>query len=83
MNSKNNLGDVVETADGSLTIRNPDIDEEYHSTAGASFESRDLYIARSGIVDYWSVGDSCRVLDVGFRFGHIMLFDHHKVAKHP
>ena len=65
MKSKAELGKVVKTADGSLTIRNPDIDEEYHSTAGAAFESEELYLARSGIADFWKIAKDCRVLDVG------------------
>lgn len=44
MNNKNPL-QVLETADGSFTLYNPDIGDTYHSLYGAITESRHVYIA--------------------------------------
>ena len=70
MSSDKTLGELVETADGSMTIRNPDIDEEYHSTAGAAFESEELYLSRSGIQEQWLEAKDLQVLDVGLGLGY-------------
>ena len=70
MKKGSNLGELVKTADGSLSIRNPDIDEEYHSTAGAAFESQELYMTRSGFLEFLESSDSAAVLDVGLGLGY-------------
>lgn len=59
------LGDLVETADGSLTLRHPEHAETYHSSAGAETEARELYIVRSGIESAFLAGRPLQVLDVG------------------
>lgn len=62
--------DVVRTADGSLTVRHPELEECFHSEAGAALESRDLYIVASGIEGRWLGGASVSVLDVGLGLGY-------------
>lgn len=59
------MGELVTTADGSLTIRHPGHSETYHSTAGADTEARELYISSSGILNSFGVGQPTHVLDVG------------------
>ncbi|SMF45873.1 MnmC family methyltransferase [Pseudobacteriovorax antillogorgiicola] len=70
MKGDKELGVLVKTADGSLTIRNPDIDEEYHSTAGAAFESLELYIRQSCWLTAIEEAQDLRVLDVGLGLGY-------------
>jgi len=57
--------DIVETQDGSLTIRDPASGECYHSTEGALLESRELYINRSGIKERLQESSQICVLDIG------------------
>ena len=57
--------DIVETQDGSLTIRDPASGECYHSTEGALLESRELYINRSGIKERLQESSEICVLDIG------------------
>lgn len=59
------FGELVATADGSLTIRHPLHLETYHSTAGAETEARELYINSSGILNCFAAGNPTQVLDVG------------------
>jgi tRNA U34 5-methylaminomethyl-2-thiouridine-forming methyltransferase MnmC len=61
---------IVETQDGSLTIRDPISGECYHSIEGALLESFELYIQRSGICEKLSEKDSLTVLDVGLGLGY-------------
>lgn len=72
---KTKWGDVVETGDGSLTIRHNDIDEEYHSKQGALSESQTLYLERSGFHESLrgstaSSTSKLQVLDVGLGLGY-------------
>lgn len=73
---KSQWGDIVETLDGSLTIRNPDIDECYHCFQGALFEARSLYVKSSGILErFLNPADNLApsdimVLDVGLGLGY-------------
>ena len=46
------FGDLVQTGDGSYTILDESIDEEYHSTYGAKSEARDLYMINSGFEQF-------------------------------
>jgi tRNA U34 5-methylaminomethyl-2-thiouridine-forming methyltransferase MnmC len=57
--------DIVETQDGSLTIRDHGSGECYHSTEGALLESRELYINRSGIKEKLQQNHPIAVLDIG------------------
>ena len=50
------------TADGSLTLFVPDLDEHYHSTNGAVQESRHVYID-SGLIHYIHTNDLLKNLD--------------------
>lgn len=59
------LGQVVTTQDGSLTLRHPEWDEEYHSHMGARTEAEELYIARSGIKEVPVAARDLSILDVG------------------
>jgi tRNA 5-methylaminomethyl-2-thiouridine biosynthesis bifunctional protein len=59
------LGELVETADGSLTIRHPEHLETYHSSAGAETEAFELYVNGSGLLDRLTKGSTLAVLDVG------------------
>lgn len=70
MKTPDSLGNLVKTTDGSLTLRNLAIDEDYHSSAGAAFEARELYINRSGFLESLQKGRLIRVLDVGLGLGY-------------
>ena len=60
------LGDLVVTADGSLTLRHPEHGEDYHSSIGAAFESENLYLGRSSFSDRLKQQNQpLQVLDVG------------------
>ncbi|MFW7380288.1 MAG: tRNA (5-methylaminomethyl-2-thiouridine)(34)-methyltransferase MnmD [Oligoflexus sp.] len=66
MKEKKIWGDLVETADGSMTLRHPEKQEEYHSTQGARFEAEELYIMASGFHLAMQDGkEELAVLDVG------------------
>jgi len=60
-----NLGEIVETNDGSLTLRHPQHGECYHSFDGAYLEARELYILRSGFCESIREKKVTSVLDVG------------------
>ncbi len=64
---KNNrlLGELVETADGSMTIRHPEHLETYHSSDGAETEAFELYINGSGFLERLATGLPLAVLDIG------------------
>ena len=66
---KKNFGDLVQTGDGSYTILDGSIDEEYHSTYGARSEADELYMINSGFRDELSKPSSeprhYQILDVG------------------
>ena len=59
------LGELVETADGSITIRHPEHLETYHSSAGAETEAFELYVNGSGFLERLADGLPVAVLDVG------------------
>lgn len=63
--SKNTLGAVLATDDGSLTLVHPDHSEAYHSRLGATAEARLLYVEASGILADFAAARPVRVLDVG------------------
>lgn len=64
-------GNLVETADGSLTLRHPEREEEYHSSQGARFESENLYMDASGFRQaIQQAGEAMAVLDVGLGLGY-------------
>jgi len=65
-------GEVLETRDGSKTIRCPETGEPYHPRSGALLQSRETYIEHSkleSLKDQSSEG-SCRILDIGFGVGY-------------
>lgn len=62
------LGILVETDDGTFTMRHPDINEEYHSIGGALLEAEGLYRDASGLCYHLKrtkSKQSLAVLDVG------------------
>jgi hypothetical protein len=60
------VGSLVTTGDGSLTLKHPSHGQDYHSSEGAFFESRELYIKSSSLVSTLGVsGESISILDVG------------------
>lgn len=60
------FGPLVETSDGSLTIRHAVHGQDFHSTEGARFEAWQLYVVASGLLGDLTGGSrSSRVLDVG------------------
>jgi tRNA U34 5-methylaminomethyl-2-thiouridine-forming methyltransferase MnmC len=59
------LGELVETADGSMTIRHPEHLETYHSSAGAETEAFELYVRASGYLERLESGLPLTILDVG------------------
>lgn len=64
------LGPVIQTADGSLTLVCKDVDEPYHTRSGARLEAEELYIKSSGIVECLKQSDTVRVLDIGLGLGY-------------
>jgi tRNA U34 5-methylaminomethyl-2-thiouridine-forming methyltransferase MnmC len=72
MTDNSELGDLVQTADGSWTIRHPEKAEEYHSTQGARFEAEHLYMESSGFAEALVAAERSRVsvLDVGLGLGY-------------
>jgi tRNA U34 5-methylaminomethyl-2-thiouridine-forming methyltransferase MnmC len=66
MATDNQLGVVIRTADGSLTLSHPAHGECYHSHTGAEAEARELYVAASGVLGAFAVANQpVHVLDVG------------------
>lgn len=60
------LGEKVETGDGSYSIIHPEFGECYHSSSGAAKEARDLYVLKSGFAEHIrNASKAVRVLDVG------------------
>ncbi len=65
--------ELVETADGSLTVRHPNYDEEFHSKQGALTEAESLYRDASGFAENLArTADEVAwgVLDVGLGLGY-------------
>ena len=60
------FGPLVETDDGSLTIRHSGHGQDFHSTEGAMYEARELYVVASGYLDALGMdGETLHILDVG------------------
>jgi tRNA U34 5-methylaminomethyl-2-thiouridine-forming methyltransferase MnmC len=60
------FGPLVETSDGSLTIKHMGHGQDFHSSEGAHFEAWELYVVASGLkLDLETPGHDLRVLDVG------------------
>ncbi|NRA66223.1 MAG: hypothetical protein HRU19_17180 [Pseudobacteriovorax sp.] len=70
MSKDSKFGLVVETADGSLSVKDPTIDEEYHSDGGALFEARALFIEASGYIGRLDRCFDTAILDVGLGLGY-------------
>jgi tRNA U34 5-methylaminomethyl-2-thiouridine-forming methyltransferase MnmC len=67
------LNKLVQTQDGTFTLRHPDYDEEFHSNKGARFEANSLYMDASGFRRHLRDTDDPRslaVLDVGLGLGY-------------
>lgn len=61
--------EVVETADGSLTLFSRAYGQTYRSTRGALSEARAVFLEASGVAEALAAGRECRVLEVGFGTG--------------
>lgn len=67
------LDELVVTQDGTITLRHPDYDEDFHSIKGARFEADSLYMEASGFRSYLQTTASAEtlgVLDVGLGLGY-------------
>jgi tRNA U34 5-methylaminomethyl-2-thiouridine-forming methyltransferase MnmC len=65
------FGPLVETEDGSLTIRHGTHGQDFHSTEGARGEAWQLYVVASGYLGELSrEGCAIHVLDVGMGLGY-------------
>lgn len=66
------FGALVETADGSLTVRHSGHGQDFHSQEGARFEAWNLYVISSGYLDSLSsaLNPSIQILDVGMGLGY-------------
>lgn len=67
------LGELVQTRDGSLTLKDPVYNEEFHAIQGARFEAETLYIECGGLRQKLSEvtqDDLITVLDVGLGLGY-------------
>lgn len=67
------LDELVMTQDGTITLRHPDYDEEFHSIKGARFEADSLYMEASGFRSHLLTSDSAEslgILDVGLGLGY-------------
>lgn len=69
-------GDLVTTQDGSITVKDSQVGECYHSLMGARREARELYILASGLAERWQkiqCDDDLQpvqILDVGLGLGY-------------
>ncbi len=61
------------TADGSLTLYDPAVDQTYHSGRGAIAEARHVYLGASGAARRLAEGEELRVLEVGLGSGMNLL----------
>ena len=70
--SKRNIDgfEIVETEDGSLTVKDRLSGEDYHSKSGALIEARSLFLEASGAKQRITRGDELRLLDVGLGLGY-------------
>lgn len=67
------LDELVMTQDGTITLRHPVYDEEFHSIKGARFEADSLYMEASGFRSHLVATESIEtlgVLDVGLGLGY-------------
>ena len=64
------IGDLLSTGDGTLTLRHPEHQESYHSKAGAGTEARHLYIEASGLRKQLTKRQPITILDVGLGLGY-------------
>ena len=62
---------IVPTADGSNTIYNPQVGENYHSVNGALQESRHVFLdaGLKYFLEYYPLSNSASILEVGFGTG--------------
>jgi tRNA U34 5-methylaminomethyl-2-thiouridine-forming methyltransferase MnmC len=69
-NYMTNFGELIQTEDGSWTIRHKDHGQNFHSTEGARFEAHQLYVVASGFGSEIERKDYVCVLDVGMGLGY-------------
>lgn len=70
MTTNKQLGEMIVTQDGSVTIRDPEMNEEYHSQNGALEETYELYLYKSGFSNAVEEKKAVAVLDVGLGLGY-------------
>lgn len=75
-----NLIEPVKTADGSLTLYVPGLNEHYHSTHGALNESQHVYI-RHGLMEFAHCTNPLEILEVGFGTGLNALLTYRAMVK--
>lgn len=70
--SSSRYSNLYQTKDGSYTLIHPDLNEMFHSDAGACLEAQSLYIDSSGILEDLCSGESKKiaVFDVGLGLGY-------------
>lgn len=68
MNYSSEDSNIVKTADGSFTLRHPELGETYHAQEGAQSEAHSKFITPSHLQERLRKGP-VRILDVGFGLG--------------
>ena len=61
---------ITETKDKSLTLMHPKHNELYHSSSGAKFEAKSLYIEGSKIETFMNNNSFVNILDIGLGLGY-------------
>jgi len=62
--------EILQTKDGSFTLKHPTFDEAYHSvSAGAVTESAEKFLKPSGVLEIVEQTGKVRILEVGFGLG--------------
>ncbi len=64
------FGELIQTEDGSWTIRHKEHGQDFHSTEGARFEAYQLYVVASGFLEELEHLKHINVLDVGMGLGY-------------
>ena len=64
------FGTLVETEDGSWTIKHEGHGQDFHSIEGAKFEAWQLYVVASGFLDSLKTQKRLAVLDIGMGLGY-------------
>ena len=60
---------IIKTGDGSCTLMSERYGETFHSTHGATTESKHVYLEAGGVRQRLEAGEPTRVLEIGFGLG--------------